>query len=238
MKSIRSAFLWSLGGIYFFGLFFIVASALLFFNPRTIYPAVRILTRLQLLVMGLRLKIHGYQNFDPRRSYLIMGNHESLFDLFAIPAAMPMRFVAIEAAYHFSLPLWGYLIKKWGNIPILRHDLSKAIASLDQAASVLQSGISIVLLPEGHRTLTGKIGEFKKGPFHLALATRADILPFALSGLFEYCSKQGWHLIPQTARVIFGEPIPYDTFKDDPIEEIQRKVRERIIILKQMSDRL
>ena len=238
MKSIRSALLWSLGGICFFGIFLFVASALLFFSSRTIYPAVRILARLQLLVMGLRLNIRGYQNFDPRRSYLIMGNHESLFDLLAIPAAIPMHVVAIEAAYHFSLPLWGYLVKKWGVIPIHRHDLAKAIASLDQAAAVLQSGISIVVLPEGHRTLTGKIGEFKKGPFHLALAARADILPFALSGLFEYCSKQGWHLIPQKARVIFGEPIPYDTFKDDPVEEIQREVRARIISLKQAADNL
>jgi 1-acyl-sn-glycerol-3-phosphate acyltransferase len=238
VKTIRSAILWAIGGICFSGIFLIVALALLFFSPRTIYPAVHILARLQLFVMGLRLKIDGYQNFDPRHSYLIMGNHESLFDLLAIPAAIPMHVVAIEAAYHFSLPLWGYLIKKWGVIPIHRRDLTKAMASLDQAAAVLQSGISIVVLPEGHRTLTGKIGEFKKGPFHLARAARADILPFALSGLFEYCSKQGWHLMPRTARVLFGEPIPYDTFKNDPVEEIQRKVRDRIIGLKQTADNL
>jgi 1-acyl-sn-glycerol-3-phosphate acyltransferase len=134
--------------------------------------------------------------------------------------------------------LWGYLVKKWGVIPIHRRDLTKAIASLDQAAVVLQSGTSIVVLPEGHRTLTGKIGEFKKGPFHLALAARADILPFALSGLFEYCSKHGWHLMPRTVHVLFGEPIPYDTFKDDSVEEIQRKMRERIINLKQTADNL
>jgi len=232
MKTIRSALLWSVGIIFFFFFFLIIAIGLIVFDPRTIYPAVRILARIQLLIVGLRVQVHGHDRFDRHRSYLIMGNHESLFDVFAIPTALPMHAVGIEADYHFSMPLWGYLTRKWGNIPITRENLTQAIKTLDHATQVLKAGTSIVALPEGHRTLTGKVGPFKKGPFHLALAAKADILPFAVSGLYEYRSKQGWQLSPRTARVAFGAPISYDSYKDDTVDQILRKVRQEIINLK------
>jgi len=232
MSTIRSALLWVAGIIYFFLFFLLIAIGLIVFGARTIYPAVRILARIQLLIVGLRVRVHGHDRFDRRRSYLIMGNHESLFDVFAIPTALPMHAVGIEADYHFSIPLWGYLTRKWGNLPITRENRARAIKTLEGATRVLQAGTPIVVLPEGHRTLTGKVGPFKKGPFHLALASKADILPFAVSGLYEYQSKQGWQLSPRTAHVAFGAPISYDSYKDDTVDQILRRVRREIIKLK------
>ena len=158
-----------------------------------------------------------------------MGNHQSLFDIFAIPAAVPMHFVAVEAASHFSFPIWGWLTRKWGNIPMPRKDLPKAIESIKKARKVIVSGTSIGILPEGTRTLTGEIGEFKKGPFHLALAAQADILPFALCGLFEYNNKLSWTLNPATVYVKFGRPIPYGSFKDSSVEELKDTVYNMIV---------
>ena len=232
MKNIRSALLWFSGIICFFFFFLIVALGLIMSDGRTIYPAVRVLARIQLLSMGLRLRVHGYDCFDPRRSYLIMGNHESMFDVFVIPAALPMHAVGIEADYHFSIPLWGYLTRKWGNIPITRENRAQAIRALDGATRIIRAGTSIVVLPEGHRTLNGQVGPFKKGPFHLAFAAGADILPFAVSGLYEYRSKEGWHLSPRTAHVAFGAPIPYETYKDGTVDDILLRVHGEIVALK------
>ncbi len=219
-------------------LFLGISLSLFIFSAKKIYPAVHVSTRLLLLMMGLRLKISGYSNFDSKSAYLIMGNHESLFDVFAIPAALPMHAVGIEAAYHFSMPLWGYLTRKWGNLPIERRNLTQAISTLEKAARLLKSGTSIIVLPEGHRTLNGKIGKFKKGPFHLALTARADILPFALTGLFHYRSKNGWQLNPRTARVVFGQPIPFDAYRHCSVAELQTKMREIIIRLKKSADNI
>ncbi len=170
---------------------------------------VRMLARSQLRIVGLRLKVVGLENFENGRTYLMLGNHESLFDAFAVPASIPHHAVGIEAAGHFKWPLWGYLTRKWGNIPVIRTNLPKAIESLQKAAGVIASGTPVIVLPEGHRTLTGHFSEFKKGPFHLAKAAKADILPFILSGLYEFNNKNSWHLNPGTARVVFGAPIPY-----------------------------
>jgi len=205
---------------------------MILFSPKTIYPAVRILARTQLLIMGVNVRILGLENVDQKHSYVVMGNHESLFDIFAFPAAFPMHLVAVEAAYHFSLPLWGYLTRKWGNIPIQRKNKAEAISALEKAKQVSQSGTSIIILPEGHRTLTGKTETFKKGPFHLAKEAKADILPFAFIGLYEFNNKNSWHLHPQTVSVVFGKPMPYASFKDLTIDTLKEQVRDKIIELK------
>jgi len=229
LKIFLSALLWTIGLLYFALAALLIAVGLLIVSSKKIYPFLRFLFRVQLMIMGVSLKVIGLENFDHRKSYIIMGNHQSLFDIFAIPAAVPMHFVAVEAASHFSFPIWGWLIRKWGNIPLPRKDLPKAIESINKARKVIASGTSIGILPEGTRTLTGEIGKFKKGPFHLALAARAGILPFALCGLFEYNNKLSWTLNPSTVYVKFGKPIPYESFKNNSVEELKNKVYNTII---------
>jgi len=230
-EKIRSILLWGVGLFHFSFVFLVLGSGLLLFPPSKIYPLVRILARSQLRIMGVRLHVIGLNNFDHQRPFLIMGNHASMFDVFAIPAVIPMFSVGVEASYHFAMPLWGWLIKRWGNIPIERTNLSKAKASLELANQVIRSGVSIIILPEGHRTLTGELGEFKKGPFHLALAAQADILPFVIQGLFHYNRKGSRILRPTTANVKFGQPLPYTSFQDCSVEMLRQRVREVMLDL-------
>jgi len=175
--------------------------------------------------------VTGKEYICPDKSYLIMGNHQSLFDIFVVPAAIPICFVGVEAAYHFSIPVWGYLIRRWGCIPIERNNLKKAVSSLETAKKTLLSGMNIGILPEGHRTRTGKIGPFKKGPFYLAKGAHADILPFGIHGLFDYNQTGSMILTPGTVTLRIGEPIPYETFKDLTIEQLRKITFDRICSL-------
>lgn len=233
MKSLQSALLWLLGLSYFGGMFLVLTLGIAFFDARRIYPFARVLCNGLLLIMGLKIKGYGYDRFDPGKSYLYMGNHESLFDIFAIPTMFPSYLVGVEAASHFDMPIWGYLTRKWGNIPITRHHLQTAVKTLEKTAEVLNAGTNIIILPEGHRTLTGRMGPFKKGPFHLALAAKADILPFAFCGLYQFQNKLDWRIKPGTAEVRFGAPIAYETYKNDSIEALKKRVRLAIMKLKQ-----
>ncbi|WDP88261.1 MAG: 1-acyl-sn-glycerol-3-phosphate acyltransferase [Desulfobacter sp.] len=172
-------------------------------------------------LMGVELRVKGRENIDPDTTYLIMGNHESLFDLFVIPAAIPLVFTGVEAAYHFSIPIWGYLIRKWGCIPIRRGNLEQAKQSLEQARMTLATGLSIAILPEGHRTRTGRMAPFKKGPFHLAKNTGAPILPFGISGLYDYQQRGGFVLKPGRVTVTIGRPIPFERYDSMSVEELR-----------------
>lgn len=235
LRALLSAFLWTIGFIVFIIVFLILVISLLLAPPAQVFKIVRVLFRIQLFVIGVRMAVSGYEKFDHEKSYLIMGNHESLIDAFVVPSALPKHFIAVEAEEHFRYPFWGYLTKKWGNIPITRKNTREAIKSIKRAQEKLNAGTSIIIMPEGTRTITGKIQNFKKGPFHLALSTNADILPFAMRGLFEFKNKSSWLLYPRKVYLRFGAPIPYNEYKNKSVEELRDFVRERIIHLKETS---
>lgn len=222
MKKIVSIWLWFTGGLFFFISSLMLVVCLFLLPKKSTFKIVRFLFSILIRIMGIKLVVTGRENIESDKPYLIMGNHQSLFDLFVVPAAIPLCFVAVEAAYHFKVPVWGYLIRKWGCIPIQRDNLKKAFTSLETARKTLISGMSIAILPEGHRTLTGKISSFKKGPFHLAKGAKADILPFTIAGLYDYHKKGSFLLKPGEVRVNIGRPILYDEFKDFSIEELRQ----------------
>jgi 1-acyl-sn-glycerol-3-phosphate acyltransferase len=228
MKTLRSAALWVIGSVFFTLTFVILSIGLFLLSRQQVFRLARFLFSVQTKIMGIRLTVSGLAGLDRTRTYLIMGNHQSLFDLFVIPAAIPLTYVAVEAAYHFSIPLWGRLVTRWGCIPIHRNNLEKAKQSLEIARQRLREGTSIIILPEGHRTLTGEMGEFKKGPFHLACQAGADILPFAISGLFDYHPKGTFRLNPQPVHVAIGSVIPHKTAAGMTPEQLRDHVRNII----------
>jgi len=232
MKTLRSAMLWATGAAFFALTFVTLSTGLFLFSRERVFTLARFLFSVQTKIMGIRLKVSGLAGLDRTRTYLIMGNHQSLFDLFVIPAAIPLTYVAVEAAYHFSIPLWGSLVTRWGCIPIYRNNLEKAKQSLEIARQRLRQGTSIIILPEGHRTLTGEMGAFKKGPFHLACQAGADILPFAISGLFNYNRKGSFHLNPKPVRVSIGPAIPYALCAQMTPEQLRDHVRDVITDLR------
>ncbi|MGD8701201.1 MAG: lysophospholipid acyltransferase family protein [Desulfosarcina sp.] len=231
MRTMQSAMLWMVGTAFFCISFVVLSIALFLLSRKRVFALARFLFTIQVKLMGIRLSVTGLDHLDRRRTYLMMGNHQSLFDLFVIPAAIPLTYVAVEAAYHFSIPLWGSLITRWGCIPIHRRNLEKAKQSLEIAKQRLKEGLSIIILPEGHRTLTGEMGTFKKGPFHLARQAGADILPFAISGLYEYNRKGSFHLNPQAVRVSIGQSIPYSVCSRMTTEQLRDHVRGIIVDL-------
>lgn len=220
-----------MGSIFFLFSSVIIVICLFLLPRKTTFKVVRFLFFVLIKIMGIKLVVNGQEHIDPSQAYLIMGNHQSLFDIFVIPAAIPLCFVGVEAAHHFSLPVWGYLISKWGNIPIERNNLQSAISSLETAKKRLLSGMSLGILPEGHRTLTGKMTPFKKGPFHLAQKAGADILPFGIKGLFEYNPKGHLKLNPGVVTVNIGKPVAYEAFKHLSVEELRQAMFDRIYML-------
>jgi len=236
VEKIISIFRWTIGIAVFVFSFNILVFCLLLLPRKTTFRIARFLFSIVIRLMGIKLVVNGRENIDPDHPYLIMGNHQSLFDLLVIPIAIPVCFVGIEAAYHFSIPVWGYLIRKWGNIPIQRNNLEKAILSLEMAEKAFLKGMNICMLPEGHRSLTGKIAPFKKGPFHLAKAVKGDILPFGINGLFNHHKKGSLIINPTCVVVNIGKPVPYKSFQDLSVDQIRQKTFDIINELSQKRE--
>jgi 1-acyl-sn-glycerol-3-phosphate acyltransferase len=228
VKTIISLCLWFSGTVFFLTAFCILAVSLTIMPRSFTFSLARQLFSILIRIMGIRLKVEGQEHLDPDRTYLLMGNHQSLFDLFVIPAAIPLIFTGVEAARHFKIPVWGYLIRKWGCIPIERKNLEQAQKSLALAKQTLDRGLSIAILPEGHRTRTGKMGPFKKGPFHLAKATCAPLVPFGISGLYQFQHKGGLVITPGEVRVRIGRPVLSKAYAHLSVDELRSLMFRKI----------
>lgn len=228
MKTFLSIIRWAAGGMFFLICFIILFICLACLSKPHVFRVARRLFSLLIRIVGIKLIVNGRHYIDPDKTYLMMGNHQSLFDLFVIPAAIPLCFTGVEASYHFSLPVWGYMIRKWGCIPIERNNLKSAVKSLEIAQKTVRSGMSLCILPEGHRTRTGRLGTFKKGPFHLARGAKADLLLFGINGLYEFAPKGRFQLKPGPVVVNIGRPVPYNDIKDMSVNQLQELCFTRI----------
>jgi|TARA_B100000508_G_scaffold109591_1_gene87751 1-acyl-sn-glycerol-3-phosphate acyltransferase len=166
---------------------------------------------------------------DPKKGpYLYMMNHESLFDPFMMVASIRHYFTGVGKVEQFSYPIWGYLAKQYGAIPIVRQQLDIAITSLVKAEEAIRKGVSMMIAPEGTRTLTGELGTFKKGPFHVAKNTGVTIIPMGLLGAYSAKSKSDWRIKPGVLTTVFGDPITNEDYANLSVEELQKLVKKKI----------
>ena len=136
-----------------------------------------------------------------------MFNHASFIDPFVFAYTMNAPATALVAIKNYKYPIWNSMLKRWKAIPIERKNKESAIKSIKAAEKILDSGISVVILPEGTRTITGNLSRFKKGGFHMAINTQTKILPVITQGLYTIKPKTRWTIHPGKAKMIIKEPI-------------------------------
>ena len=151
-----------------------------------------------------------------------------MFDHFMIVAATSHYLTGVAAEDQYSYPVYGAGLRRYKAIPIKREKLKSAIHSLDEAESVIKDGTSLLIAPEGTRTITGKMGTFKKGPFHLAKNTRATIIPVALIDAWRAKSKTDWQLQPGVITVRFGDPLLAVDYERLTLQELSDNVKKLI----------
>ena len=209
-----------------------IVSALITRGSASAQKIARLWARMLLFIGGVRLEVEGREHLNPRRPYIFAANHQSQFDIFALLAAVPVPFSWLAKDELFRIPLLGSAMKGAGYIPINRTDRRAAFASIDQAAARVREGTSIVIFPEGTRSLDGKLKTFKKGGFFLAIKSRQPVVPVSISGSFRVLAKRSFRVHRGTIRVHFSPPVPTDTLsptdKDRLIAEVRRIMEQHL----------
>jgi 1-acyl-sn-glycerol-3-phosphate acyltransferase len=133
--------------------------------------------------VGLEFEVRGAENVPRGESFVVMSNHQSVYDIPVVYLALPMLSIRMVAkAILFRVPVWGRALRISGFVEVDRKDRARAIAALRAARETMASGISVWIAPEGTRSRSGELGDFKQGGFHLALETGARILPVTIDG--------------------------------------------------------
>jgi len=184
--------------------------------------------RIVLRAFFVRVRIEGLEKIDLKAAHLYMSNHVSFFDFFMLGGYLPVDTRGLEAAEHFKWPLWGSFLRKTETIPIDRSNPRASMKAIKYAATRLEDGISILILPEGTRSFDGKLLPFKKLPFKLAKLGGTDLVPVGLLGTFEIKRKKSWILKPGRVVMRFGDPVPAERIAEISMDELMEETRARI----------
>lgn len=181
---------------------------------------------------GVRVVLEGEEHIDPSTPQVLVANHVSWFDVLALAAFLPGRYVFVAKKEIARVPAFGRAVRACGHIFIDRGDRQSAVASLEAARESLERRRpTIIMFPEGTRSADGVLQPFKKGAFVLAIQAGADVVPAAISGSREIMRKGSILIRPGTVRVRFGEPIPVAAYGMEGRDELTRRSREAVAAL-------
>jgi 1-acyl-sn-glycerol-3-phosphate acyltransferase len=181
---------------------------------------------------GVRVSVEGVENLSLDRAQIIVSNHVSWFDVLALAAVTPKRYRFVAKQELGRIPLFGHAWKAAGHISVDRGDNARAVASLRQAGdTVRRDNSSIIIFPEGTRSPTGELQQFKKGAFVLALHNAIDIVPVAVLGTYRIMPKNSWRVRPGRIIVRFGRAVPTAGIDISHRDELIGQVRSQMLQL-------
>lgn len=160
-----------------------------------------------LRISGVKLVLHDADRMPLDAGCVYIANHISWYDIFALASVVP-RYTWIAKAELRRLPLFGRAAEAAGIVFIDRDNRKAALDSYKMAAEDVKRGRSVIICPEGTRGRDYHLRPFKKGPFVLAIASQADVIPTIVYGTREIMPKGSFHIRPGTVHLHFLEPVP------------------------------
>ena len=161
-----------------------------------------------LRISGVDLVVHNAERMSAAtEGQVYISNHVSWYDIFTLASVIP-RYTWIAKAELRKLPIFGSAAEAAGIVFIDRDNRKAAFESYKLAAEDVKRGRSVIICPEGTRGRDYHLRPFKKGPFVLAIASGAPIIPTIVYGTREIMPKGSFRIRPGTAHVHFLEPVP------------------------------
>ena len=229
LLALRSALLWILSLLHFF----IFAPALVFLNifldMRKHDWLQRAFCRRIAFLSGARVRVRRSPGFDPQRTCIFMVNHVNVFDPFILYCVIPQLVRGWELESHFKIPAYGWLMKRFGNVPVpdtRRPSDIKRLWRLTQDA--IHGGTSLIIFPEARRTRDGRVNEFQDGGFRLAQQLAVPIVPASLVGSFQHHRTGHWMLWPATITVYLHDTIDTQSLTKHDVPDLRDRVRQII----------
>jgi 1-acyl-sn-glycerol-3-phosphate acyltransferase len=179
-----------------------------------------------ILLCGIKVEMEGLENIADLSSYILVANHQSFFDIFALAAYLPgePRFVAKKEL--LKIPLIGYAMLHSGHVIIDRESGGKAIR---KAIEVIKEGFTVCVFAEGHRFNDNRVHEFNDGAAWLALLTKLPAVPMAISGSGLFLPRGAKVVRPGgKMRMTIGRPIVTATMKKTDRAQLTLELEEAV----------
>ena len=175
----------------------------------------------------------GLENLDPNQQYVFTSNHESAFDILLVLATLPYKLVFMSKTELRKIPFMGWAMILGKHIFVNRKNHKAALASMEDAIiSLRKYPRSIMIFPEGTRSLNGKIKSFKKGGIILAIQTGLPLVPMAVCGTIDVVKKGSLKIYPTPIYLKIGTPINVSEYSYDDRNRVTEILRDQVVNLK------
>ena len=156
----------------------------------------KIWSRVIVHTLLLPVRVEGREKLSKKQSYVFVANHQGAFDIFLIYGHLCRPFKWMMKYQLRRIPFVGYACEKSHQIFVDKRGASKIRKTYDQAREILREGTSLMVFPEGERSFTGNMGEFRRGAFMLADELQLPVVPLTINGSFHIMPRmRDWHFV-------------------------------------------
>ena len=179
--------------------------------------------RLILKTTGVRPQVSGLELLDDRRSYVLASNHQSIYDIPILFASLPLQLRIVAKASLGRFPILGWHLHNKGHLLVDRR--KPGAANDDKMPRLVSEAHSLIVFPEGTRSVDGTVARFKKGTFLVAVDAQLPVVPVSISGSRNVMRKGRLMVCPGDVRLIVHAPLPTAGVKRPQLPEFAERVR-------------
>jgi len=178
--------------------------------------------KLIIFITFSRVKLKGLDNIDTNQSYIIVCNHQSIYDMLAVYGYLPVEFKWVMKKELLKMPFVGASCKAMGHVFVDRSNSEQAKASLIKAKDKISDGVSAFFFPEGTRSPDGELLNFKKGAFRMAQTLELPIVPVSIKGANKIMAAKSLIIYPNTMTMTIHPVISAETVKQSSVTELSK----------------
>lgn len=213
-------------------LLFVALPALIFLwiiNRRSwLYPIAIWGAETWLKACGARVEVKGSENLEKRKSCVFVSNHRSYLDTATLFCCAGKRIGIVAKKELLKVPVLGQGMSFVNIIAIDRTNAERALLSMNKAKRVLEENYSFGVFAEGTRAMPGEFLPFKKGAFHLALQTKAPVVPVAIKNTDSMMGKKTGVAYAGTIEMVLLPPIETENLTEKDLMDLLKKTRAAI----------
>lgn len=195
----------------------------------------RLWARLICWCAGVRVTVSGQGHLRTGTPYIFAANHQSQFDIFALQGYLGFDFRWLAKKELFAIPVFGAGMRAAGYISVDRSRGRRALESLNEAAQKIKAGTSVIIFPEGTRSVDGILQPFKSGAMVLAIKAGVPIVPVAILGTHDVLPKCKLLSQPGRVEIRIGSPIDSSQFKSADKQTLASQLQQEVAALLDQS---
>jgi 1-acyl-sn-glycerol-3-phosphate acyltransferase len=166
----------------------------------------RLWARLILRTTGVRVTVHGLEKLNATQSYVFASNHQSIYDIPIVFSTLPVQLRIVAKASLGRFPILGWHLQSTGHLLVNRQNPGAGIVK--KMARLIKGARSLIVFPEGTRSVDGSVGRFKAGMFLVAIESGLPVVPISIARSRFVMRKGQLMTCPGDVTITVHDPLP------------------------------